>query len=128
MTEDEELQLRYEEELEQLIDEVLTSTPETRKDWTTDEWVQALFWNPGFIEAEDCPIREFSPREWAEIVVNGDGFEAQYCPIPEKVIPLLSKNDFKDRDSQYVYVVRISCDWLEQFMPDVPPYRPEDDE
>ena len=128
MTEDEELQLRYEEEFEQLIDEVLTSTPETRKDWTTDEWVPALFWNPGFIEAEDCPIHEFSPREWAEIVVNGDGFEAQYCPIPEKVIPLLSKNDFKDRDSQYVYVVQISCGWLDQFMPDVPPYRPEDDE
>lgn len=127
MTYDELLQLWYEEQ-DQYINEILDSTPETRKDWSTDDWVQALYWNPGFIDAEDCPINEFSPEEWAEIVVNGDGFEPQYCPIPEKVIPLLSKNDFKDRDSQYVYVVQISCDWLDQFLPDVPPYNPDDEE
>ena len=98
-------------------EEIMNSTPESRKDWSAADWVYGIFWNCGLIYEEDCPISEFSPDEWAEIISSGSEIEAQFCPCPEKVLPLLSKEEFRHWSGVSVCTALVLCDWLGPLLP-----------
>lgn len=127
MNEEDELN-RFYEELDEFIQEVMESTAETRQLWTVDDWSEALFWNPALVEEKDFPAAELSPQQWADIITNGDGFEAQYCPCPEKVLPLLREDDFRDKDTEYLRILYMSCAWIAPLLPDIPLCDPGEEE
>ena len=50
-------------EQDRYIQSLWDSTPEIRKEWDLDEWVQAIYWYKGLIYEQDCPISKFSPEQ-----------------------------------------------------------------
>ena len=106
------------EEEDRYIRSLWESTPQTRKDWDSDEWVRAIYWHKGLIYEDDCPISEFSPEEWKEIIVEGWGVEAQFCPCEKEVLALLTKEDFKSFGSNNMCMtLALDGDWLAHLFP-----------
>ena len=107
------------EEEDCLIKSILESTPENRKDWSLDEWVYALFRSSGgLIYESDCPIDQFSPEQWRDIIVDGSGVEAQFCPCPDEVLALMTKDDFKNWGSCRICTTLVlEGEWLAHLLP-----------
>lgn len=103
---------------DRFIQMVWTSTPRSRKKWDLDKWIQAIYWHKGIIYEKDCPTSEFSPEQWAWIILDGCGVEAQFCPCQKEVLTLLTKDDFKGFGSSNICTNLMSGgDWLAHLMP-----------
>lgn len=106
------------EEQDRYIQRLWDSTSETRKEWDLDEWVRAIYWHKGLIYERDCPVSEFSPEQWKEIIVDGCGVEAQFCPCEKEVLAILSKEDFKWFGSNNICTtLAIDGEWLAPLLP-----------
>ena len=109
---------KFYEEQNKYIASVMESTPENRKEWNLDEWIEAMQWHSGLIYENDCPIDSFSPEHWKEIIISGTGCEAQFCPCPDKVLALLDKSDFSSCSSYNICMcLALEGEWLAPLLP-----------
>lgn len=106
------------EEQDRYIHSLWESTPKSRKKWDLDEWVDAILWNTGLIYEKDCPLSEFSPEQWREILMHGSGVEAQFCPCEKEVLKLLCKEDFSSYGSGNICtLLALEGEWLGHLLP-----------
>ena len=109
---------KMQEEQNRYIYSLKDSTPETRKNWSVVDWVEALMWEKGLIFDKDFPADALTPELWKEILICGIGCEAQAVPKPDKVLAILTKEDFKSYSS-FNTCLTLACDgeWLAPVLP-----------
>lgn len=73
-----------------MFSDYYNSTPESRKNWTHDTWLDAVSCCRDLLEAKDCP--EFSAEEWKELILAYP-ITCQYCPVPREVRKITTSGD-----------------------------------
>ena len=94
------------------------STPESRAEWSVEEWVTGIGWRSDIIEDPQCPRDKFTAEDWACIILDSDSGAVQYCDCPDEVLPLLSREDFEDFGSYEVcQLLAMEGEWLAPLLP-----------
>ena len=106
------------EEEKYIQEEIMNGTPEMRKDWGIEEWKYGIRWLPDLIAEKDCPIDDFSAEDWKEMILESSPIIVQYCPCPDDVLAILTREDFRDYSSwQICETLALEGEWLAALMP-----------